>query len=269
MCRAELKDEACLISPANECGDEAAGEEMDLTQTSSKLESKREILGATKAKGKKTIIFSQWTRFLDFVQARLDRDSCDYYRVDGTMSARQRDGALQALEHDANCTVMLASLGVCALGLNLTTANQIIPSDTWWPPAMEDQAVDRVHRLGQETRVFRLVMDKSIEEQTLEVQKRRRKLMMLAFSERGERETRRKLQVWRIFRSCCLEAMVAAALMVMLAGLKRARRAMLAAAVTAAEAVVVGPRRKEEEGGIETDHLLCSRCAGQDTLAEN
>ena len=191
MCRAELPDDTCLVAPANECGDESADDEMDLTQSSSKLESMMQILGATKSKGDKTVIFSQWTRFLDIIQARLDRDGYKYCRLDGTMSAQKRDAALQALETDPDCTILLASLGVCAVGLNLTAANQIILSDTWWAPAIEDQAVDRVHRLGQkkETRVFRMIMDQSIEEKTIEIQQEKRKLMMLAFSEReGKRD---------------------------------------------------------------------------------
>ncbi|KAK5136804.1 hypothetical protein LTR08_002100 [Meristemomyces frigidus] len=194
MCRAELPDvESTLVGPANEHGDEAADDEMDLTQSSSKLEGMMKILAATRAsgRGEKTVVFSQWTRFLDIVMARLDRDGYTYCRLDGTMTAAQRDGALHALEHDAGCTVMLASLGVCAVGLNLTAANQIILSDSWWAPAIEDQAVDRVHRLGQkrETRIFRLVVDKTIEDQVLEIQAEKRKLMRLAFSEgEGKRD---------------------------------------------------------------------------------
>lgn len=189
MCRAELKsEEACLVEPANECGDEEADEEMDLNASSSKLNALMEILTATKngQKGDKTIVFSQWTKFLDMVESRLDREGFKYCRLDGTMRADTRDAALTKLEQDPKCTIMLASLGVCAVGLNLTAANQIVLSDTWWAPAIEDQAVDRVHRLGQtkETRVFRLVMDKSIEERTLQIQSEKRKLMMLAFSER-------------------------------------------------------------------------------------
>lgn len=164
---------------------------MDLNQSSSKLEALIEILGATKTEGDKTIIFSQWTRFLDIVQARLDREGFEFCRIDGTMKTQQRDAALQSLESDPKCTVMLASLGVCAVGLNLTAANQIILSDTWWAPAIEDQAVDRVHRLGQkkETRVFRLVMDGSVEESTLKIQQDKRNLMRLAFSEKdGKRD---------------------------------------------------------------------------------
>lgn len=191
MCRADLGDDACLVHPANECGDAIADDEMDLTQSSTKLESMMEILSATKAEGDKTIVFSQWTRFLDIVQARLDRDGYKYCRIDGTMNAQKRDAALRALDEDPKCTIMLASLGVCAVGLNLTAANQVILADTWWAPAIEDQAVDRVHRLGQkkETRVFRLIMDKSIEEQTIKVQEEKRKLMQLAFSEKaGKRD---------------------------------------------------------------------------------
>ena len=144
------------------------------------------ILVATQ-KGEKTVVFSQWTRFLDIVQARLDRDGYTYCRLDGTMTVAQRDSALHSLEHNPECTIMLASLGVCAVGLNLTAANQIILSDSWWAPAIEDQAIDRVHRLGQkrETRVWRLVVEGTIEDQVLEIQKEKRKLMLLAFGERG------------------------------------------------------------------------------------
>nr|POF17798.1 putative swi/snf-related matrix-associated actin-dependent regulator [Quercus suber] len=188
MCRAEIKDETFLVEPTNDCGDEAADDEMDLTESSSKLESLMQILKATK-KGDKTVVFSQWTRFLDILQSRLDTNGFTYCRLDGTMSAGKRDAALAALETASSCTIMLASLGVCAVGLNLTAANQIILSDTWWAPAIEDQAVDRVHRLGQkkETRVFRLVMEDSIEQHTLGIQAEKRKLMMLAFSERDSK----------------------------------------------------------------------------------
>lgn len=206
MCRAELKDDSVLVSPANECGDVEADDEMDLTQSSTKLDSMMEILEASKASADKTVIFSQWTRFLDIVQARLDRDGFKYSRIDGTMNAQARDASLRALDEDPECTILLASLGVGAVGLNLTAANQVILSDTWWSPAIEDQAVDRVHRLGQkkETRVFRLVMDNTIEEQTIEVQKEKRKLMQLAFAEReGKRDkakTGRLADIQRLLR---------------------------------------------------------------------
>jgi SWI/SNF-related matrix-associated actin-dependent regulator of chromatin subfamily A3 len=86
---------------------------------------------------------------------------------------------------------MLASLGVCAVGLNLTAANQIILSDSWWAPAIEDQAVDRVHRLGQtkDCRVFRLVVEGTIEDSVLDIRQDKRKLMRLAFGEKkGKRD---------------------------------------------------------------------------------
>ncbi|TKA27402.1 hypothetical protein B0A50_05014 [Salinomyces thailandicus] len=189
MCRNELSDaESTLVGPRHEGGDEEKDEDLDLTQSSSKLEAMMKVLSATKGsgKGEKTVVFSQWTKFLDIVQSRLERENYNYCRLDGTMSAGQRDAALSAFEHDDHCTVMLASLGVCAVGLNLTAANQVILSDTWWAPAIEDQAVDRVHRLGQkrETRVWRMVMEGTVEENTLEVQSEKRKLMSLAFSEK-------------------------------------------------------------------------------------
>lgn len=193
MCRAELKEEM-LVSPRNDCGDETLDDDLDLTQSSTKLEEMMQILNASRDTGNKTVIFSQWTRFLNIVQSRLDREGFKYCRIDGTMPAGQRDASLKSLAEGDDCTIMLASLGVCAVGLNLTAANQIILSDTWWAPAIEDQAVDRVHRLGQkkETRVWRLVMDRTIEEQTIEIQAEKRKLMQLAFSEKGGKREKAK-----------------------------------------------------------------------------
>ncbi|KAI4842603.1 SNF2 family DNA-dependent ATPase domain-containing protein [Aureobasidium sp. EXF-8845] len=194
MCRAELKDNSILVQPANDFGDEARDDSIDFDASSTKLEALIEILKASKGTGNKTVVFSQWTKFLDIVQARLDREGFKYCRLDGTMSARLRDQALHALEEDPDCTVMLASLGVCSVGLNLVAANQVILSDSWWAPAIEDQAVDRVHRLGQTKKcsVFRLVMEGSIEERTLEIQAEKRKLMMMAFQEKDSKRSKTK-----------------------------------------------------------------------------
>jgi SWI/SNF-related matrix-associated actin-dependent regulator of chromatin subfamily A3 len=191
FCRRDLKDETVIVEPANECGDESKDDEMDLTASSSKLEALMSILNATKVKSEKTVIFSQWTKFLDIVEHRLSLEGYKFCRIDGTMPSHKRDAALQAFESDDKTTVMLASLGVCAVGLNLTSANQIILSDSWWAPAIEDQAVDRVHRLGQTKacRVFRLVVESTIEDSVLDIQKEKRKLMRLAFGEKtGKRD---------------------------------------------------------------------------------
>jgi len=102
------------------------------------------------------------------------------------MAPSKRDDAMTALANDPECTIMLASLSVCSVGLNLVAASQVILADSWWAPAIEDQAVDRVHRLGQKrpTQVFRLVMEGSIEERVLEIQQEKRKIMMTAFQEK-------------------------------------------------------------------------------------
>lgn len=102
------------------------------------------------------------------------------------MTAPQRDKGMQSLESDPECRILLASLAVCSVGLNLVSADTVILADSWWAPAIEDQAVDRVHRLGQkrECKVWRLVMEGSIEERVLEIQAEKRKLVGKAFQEK-------------------------------------------------------------------------------------
>lgn len=182
MCRAQLEETTKLLRPVQEATQVT---KFEVTETSTKVEALLSILQASK-KGSKTIVFSQWTSFLNVVELQLMKHGIKYVRIDGTMPAHARDKSITDLENNSSVTVLLASLGVCSVGLNLVAANQVILADSWWAPAIEDQAVDRVHRLGQkrETTVFRLVMSGSIEERVLNIQSSKRKLMMLAFSEK-------------------------------------------------------------------------------------
>lgn len=203
MCRAELESFASTtVKPALETAQvvsltqEQIADKASLEKnTSTKVEALLEILKASSQDpSNKTIVFSQWTSFLDILQPHLTHHGLKFTRIDGSMSATQRDQALEALDSDPLTTVMLASLSVCSVGLNLVAANQVILGDSWWAPAIEDQAVDRVHRLGQmrETKVFRLVIEGSVEERVLGIQEEKRRLMGLAFAEKEGGKKRKR-----------------------------------------------------------------------------
>ena len=191
MCRAEPLEINSIVFPKAELAGESAFSagptDIDPESSSSKVEAMFKILRSTEKRksGTKTVIFSQWTCFLDIVQAKLETEKLIFTRIDGTMHGTARDVAMAALQDDPECRIMLASLAVCSVGLNLVAANQVILADSWWAPALEDQAVDRVHRLGQQkpVTVWRLVMQGSIEERVLGIQAEKRKLMMAAFRE--------------------------------------------------------------------------------------
>ena len=205
MCRADPIELETLVRPAIDLGESTTTEvpDLDTETSSSKIEALLSILSASRKKdpSTKTVIFSQWTGFLNIISCQLTENGFKHTRIDGTMRPPARDAALVALETDPECTIMLASLAVCSVGLNLVAANQVILADSWWAPAIEDQAVDRVHRLGQkkETTVWRLVMDGSIEESVLEIQAEKRKLMATAFMEKeGKGKQRGKGQNTRL-----------------------------------------------------------------------
>jgi len=196
MCRAELADSDCLVHPAIEEKAEE-DEELDVETKSSKTEALMSILTASLRDPKsKVVIFSQWTSFLNIIQRQLTEAGLKYARIDGTMSAQARDASMVALESDPNTRIFLASLGVGSVGLNLIAADTVILADSWWAPAIEDQAVDRVYRLGQ-TRpctVWRLIIEDSIEERVLTIQAEKRKLVGKAFQEKekgGKEKTTR------------------------------------------------------------------------------
>eukprot|EP01114_Cavostelium_apophysatum_P016220 TRINITY_DN4560_c0_g1_i4.p1 TRINITY_DN4560_c0_g1~~TRINITY_DN4560_c0_g1_i4.p1 ORF type:complete len:1288 (+),score=328.28 TRINITY_DN4560_c0_g1_i4:201-3866(+) len=127
-----------------------------------------------KDEGIKSIVFSQWTSMLDLVEIPLKREGIKFVRLDGSMPQNQREKSVTSFKEDPSVTVFLISTKAGGLGLNLTVASRVFLLDCWWNPATEDQAIDRVHRLGQTrpVHVTRFIIKDSIEERILELQHR-------------------------------------------------------------------------------------------------
>ena len=144
---------------------------------SSKLAVFADTLDELRAGEHKVLVFSQFVRHLKLVQDHLEAQGVPYQYLDGQTPARARQERIdrfQAGEGD----VFLISLKAGGVGLNLTAADYVIHLDPWWNPAVEDQASDRAHRIGQ-TRpvtVYRLVAKGTIEEQIVELHDRKRNL---------------------------------------------------------------------------------------------
>ncbi|KAJ4980414.1 hypothetical protein NE237_031251 [Protea cynaroides] len=120
----------------------------------------------------KAIVFSQWTRMLDLLEARLKSSSIQFRRLDGTMSVVARDKAVKDFNSLPEVSVMIMSLKAASLGLNMVAACHVLLLDLWWNPTTEDQAIDRAHRIGQ-TRpvtVLRLTVKDTVEDRILALQ---------------------------------------------------------------------------------------------------
>ncbi|TWT75567.1 ATP-dependent helicase HepA [Posidoniimonas polymericola] len=136
------------------------------------LEQLHEVLG----EGHKALIFSQFTTMLDIVRDRLDKAGVVYEHLDGKTRDRQR--RVERFQNDDACQAFLISLKAGGCGLNLTAAEYVFLLDPWWNPAVEAQAIDRAHRLGQEKPVFayRLIARDTVEEKILRLQAGKREL---------------------------------------------------------------------------------------------
>ncbi|KAL2588149.1 hypothetical protein AAZV13_13G154200 [Glycine max] len=150
--------------------------------------------GSVTVVGEKAIVFSQWTRMLDLLEACLKNSSINYRRLDGTMSVVARDKAVKDFNTCPEVTVIIMSLKAASLGLNLVVACHVLMLDLWWNPTTEDQAIDRAHRIGQ-TRpvtVLRLTVRDTVEDRILDLQQKKRTMVASAFGEdgTGDRQTR-------------------------------------------------------------------------------
>ncbi len=126
--------------------------------------------------GHKTLVFSQFTSMLAIVKKHLDKRGIVYEYLDG--KTRNRKAAVERFQTDEDCRVFLISLKAGGLGLNLTAADYVFLLDPWWNPAVETQAIDRAHRVGQTKQVFayRLICRDTVEEKIAELQKKKRNL---------------------------------------------------------------------------------------------
>lgn len=128
------------------------------------------------AEGHKALVFSQFTSMLSIVREHLDREGVSYEYLDG--KTRDRKARVDNFQNDESCPVFLISLKAGGLGLNLTAADYVFLLDPWWNPAVEAQAIDRAHRVGQTKTVFayRLICRDTVEEKIAELQKQKREL---------------------------------------------------------------------------------------------
>eukprot|EP00483_Globobulimina_turgida_P002452 UN02456 len=146
----------------------------------------------------KAVVFSQWTSVLDILAVCLDAEDILYERLDGTMSRSTREAAMDNFRQQLDIPVFLMSLKAGNLGVNMTVANHVYMLDPWWNPATEDQAVDRVYRLGQKrnVNVNHFVIKDSVEEKILKIQLRKRKLISSALGQSKEDMKQERKKEW-------------------------------------------------------------------------
>ena len=151
------------------------------TKPSTKIRRLLRILHAEK-KHHKTIVFSQFTTMLDLIEPHLETSRIRYARYDGSMRNDAREASLNKLRSDPKCRVLLCSLKCGSLGLNLTAASRVVIVEPFWNPFVEEQAIDRVHRLNQtvDVKVYRLTIANSVEARILELQEKKRELAKAA-----------------------------------------------------------------------------------------
>jgi superfamily II DNA or RNA helicase len=131
-------------------------------------------LGEVLEEGHKALVFSQFTSMLSILRRRLDEEKIRYEYLDG--QTRDREAPVDRFQNDPDSRLFLISLRAGGLGLNLTAAEYVYLLDPWWNPAVEAQAVDRTHRIGQTQSVFayRLIAKDTVEEKVLELQRTKR-----------------------------------------------------------------------------------------------
>ncbi|KAH7342697.1 putative DNA repair protein rad-5 [Rhexocercosporidium sp. MPI-PUGE-AT-0058] len=126
--------------------------------------------------GTKSVVFSQFTSFLSLIEPALSRASIPFVRFDGSMAQKTRKAVIEEFTTSKKGMVLLLSLRAGGVGLNLTMAKRVYMMDPWWSFAVEAQAIDRVHRMGQtdEVKVCRFIVKESIEEKMLKIQDRKK-----------------------------------------------------------------------------------------------
>jgi SNF2 family DNA or RNA helicase len=151
-----------------------AGRKVPAGIESAKRERLRELLPSLVAEGRRVLVFSQFTAMLALLRGDLEALGISFLSLTGETPAGERGATVRAFQ-SGSVPVMLLSLKAGGVGLNLTAADTVIHVDPWWNPAVERQATDRAHRIGQQRPVFvhKIIVAGSIEERILELQARK------------------------------------------------------------------------------------------------
>ncbi len=127
----------------------------------------------------KILVFSQFVKMLGLIRTKMDEKGVVYEYLDGSTKTKDREKGVKRFQNDENCRVFLISLKAGGVGLNLTEADYVYLVDPWWNPAVEAQAIDRTHRIGQTKKVFsyKMICKESIEEKVLKLQDKKKALV--------------------------------------------------------------------------------------------
>lgn len=148
-------------------------------EESCKITYTMELLKKNKKENKKTILFSQFTSVLDKLENHLNHEDIKFLRIDGSTKSKDRLEIANKFNNEENIKVILISLKAGGTGLNLTSAKVVVHFDPWWNPAVEDQATDRAHRIGQKNivEVVKLITRNTIEEKIVLMQENKKQLI--------------------------------------------------------------------------------------------
>ena len=150
----------------------------DYMGESAKIEALVEILNQGIEEGHKILVFSQFTSVLKNISSRLKEEKISFSYLDGSVSSKKRINMVNEFNEGEN-SVFLISLKAGGTGLNLTSADIVIHFDPWWNPAVENQATDRAHRMGQKNvvEVIKLIAKGTIEEKVVALQEEKKELI--------------------------------------------------------------------------------------------
>ncbi|CAM0911133.1 unnamed protein product [Alopecurus aequalis] len=143
-------------------------------------------------KREKSIVFSQFTSFFDLLEIPLEQKGIKFLRFDGKLSQKHREKVLKEFSESQDKLVLLMSLKAGGVGLNLTAASNVFLTDPWWNPAVEEQAIMRIHRIGQKraVQVRRFIVKDTVEERMQQVQARKQRMISGALTDEEVRSSR-------------------------------------------------------------------------------
>ena len=167
---------------------------------STKVEALIELLEELKSSGHRVLVFSQFVKSFEIIKKQLDLKKITYFQLDGKTKAKNRLEMCDSF-NDGEKDIFLISLKAGGSGLNLTGADVVIHFDPWWNPAIEAQATDRAHRIGQDkvVQVIKLITEGTIEEKIIQIQEKKSHLINSMVDSKGKIEKLTKKDILELF----------------------------------------------------------------------